>query len=58
MPYKMVKRGDKYCVINKDTGESKGCSDTRSKGLAHMRALYHAESGGKFTKGRENDRRN
>lgn len=43
MPYKLSKRGAKFCVVNKDTGESKGCSDSRAKAVAHMRALYYHE---------------
>lgn len=45
MPYTMRKVGNEYCVFNKDTGEKKGCSDTRAKAAAHMRALYAATSG-------------
>lgn len=40
MPYEMRKKGNQYCVYNKDTGESKGCSDTRAMAVKHMRALY------------------
>ena len=50
MPYKVVVRGKKFCVINKETGDTKGCSPTRKRALAHMRALYHAESGREFTR--------
>jgi len=50
MPYKLVKRGSKFCVINKESGETKGCSATREMAVKHMRALYHAEHGGKFTR--------
>jgi hypothetical protein len=44
MPYRMVKRDKKICVENSDTGESKGCSDTRKLAVAHMRALYANEN--------------
>ena len=44
MPYKLVKQGSKYCVVKSDTGENKGCSDSKEMGLRHMRALY-ANSG-------------
>lgn len=40
MPYAMRKKGDQWCVYNKDTGESKGCSDSREMATKHMRALY------------------
>lgn len=46
MPYEMRKKGSRYCVYNKDTGESKGCSASKEMGLRHMRALY-ANAGGK-----------
>jgi hypothetical protein len=40
VPYNMKKQGSKWCVFNKDTGENKGCSDTRAMAVKHMRALY------------------
>lgn len=43
MPYKIAKRGGKFCVVRKDTGESKGCSSSRKGALAHMAALYAHE---------------
>lgn len=45
MPYKLEKQGDKYCVLNTDTGDNKGCSTTRDMAVKHMRALYAVESG-------------
>lgn len=45
MPYKIEKRGEKYCVINKDTGKSKGCSDSEREAIAHQRFLYGVEHG-------------
>jgi hypothetical protein len=52
MPYQIKKTsGSKpWCVFNKDTGDKKGCSKTEEDAIAHMRALYHAESGKPFTK--------
>lgn len=50
MPYAIRKRGSYYVVINKKTGKVKGKHRTRKKALAHMRALYHAESGRAFTR--------
>jgi hypothetical protein len=43
MPYKIEKRGDKYEVIAKDTGKSKGKSVSLEMAKAHMRALYANE---------------
>ena len=51
MPYKMFKDSKgRFCVKNSDTGESKGCSDSRATALGHMRALYAAEGGEKMDK--------
>lgn len=44
MPYNIRKDQDEFCVYNTETGEKKGCSATRPKALAHMRALYAAEN--------------
>jgi len=52
MPYEIKKTGPKnkpYCVYD-DDGKNRGCSETRKMAIAHMRALYHAHAGGKFTK--------
>jgi hypothetical protein len=46
MPYKLDNKGcseGKYGVINTETGEQKGCSDTREMASAHLRALYANE---------------
>lgn len=40
MPYNIKKKGSEYCVYNSDTGDSKGCSDSRGAAIKHMRALY------------------
>ena len=53
MPYNIRQVKGKYCVFNKTSGENKGCSDTRERAISHMRALYHAEGGGKFTKSKK-----
>jgi hypothetical protein len=45
MPYELFKKDGKFCVRNKETKDNKGCSETRSKAVAHMRALYAAEAG-------------
>jgi hypothetical protein len=44
MPYSIVKRGDKYLTINKETGKVKGTHDTRKKAVAQMRLLYKIEN--------------
>lgn len=49
MPYRMRKSGKKWCIFNEETGENKGCSDSREMGIKHMRALY-AHSGDKSQK--------
>lgn len=42
MPYNIRKSGNDYCVY-KDDGSKVGCSPTRAKATAHMRALYANE---------------
>jgi len=50
MPYKIEKRGDKFAVINKETGKVKSSKFTNvHDAVAYMRALYRAESGAKMT---------
>lgn len=53
MSYKLVKRGEKWCVVNKDTGKSKGCSSSREMGVKHLRVLYAAEGGAEMGKGKK-----
>lgn len=50
MPYKILKRGSKYVVVNKETGKVKGTHATRQKAVKQMRLLYMIESGAKPTK--------
>ena len=50
MPYRIEKKKNEYCIINTETGENKGCSDTREKAIAHQRLLYGIEHGWKPTK--------
>lgn len=38
-PYRVEKRGNKFVVVKKDTGEVVGTHPTREKALAHLRAL-------------------
>ena len=55
MPYKIERKGGKFCVVNKESGESKGCSKTEPDAIAHLRVLYMVEKNGKATgaKGKE-----
>lgn len=43
MPYKIVKKNDKYLVINELTGKVKGTHDTKDKAISQMRFLYSIE---------------
>lgn len=50
MPYNVRKLGDKkWCVYDED-GKNRGCSESKAMATSHLRALYHAHSGGEFTK--------
>ncbi len=49
MPYQVIKRGDKYGVMNMDTKEMKGMHESREKAMKQMRLLYMVESGKKPT---------
>lgn len=40
MPYKVEKKGDEYCVIKADSGETVKCHSSESDADAHMKALY------------------
>jgi hypothetical protein len=40
MPWIVVKRDGKNCVVNKNTGSVKGCHATRKEALAQLRAIY------------------
>ena len=44
-PWEIVKEGDRYWVVRQDTGEKvhKTAHATRTKAVAHMKALYAAE---------------
>ena len=50
MPYKIVEKKGKFHVINTETGEDKGASDSREKAIAHMRLMYGVEHGMKVRK--------
>ena len=40
MPYKIIHKGNKHIVINKETGKVKGTHDAMHKAMAQMRLLY------------------
>lgn len=45
MPYEMVKSGNGYKIVKKDTGEEKNKKPiSKERASAYMRALYAAES--------------
>jgi len=50
MPYNIVKRGNKHCIVNKRTGKTVGCSTTRAKAEASVRARLASEHGWKPTR--------
>jgi len=43
MPYEIKKSGDKWEVINKETKQSKGKSDSLEMAKRHIRAMYAHE---------------
>lgn len=45
MPYAVIKRGDKWLTINKETGDVKGTHSTKEKAVAQMKLLYGVEHG-------------
>lgn len=44
MPYDIVKRGSKFCVVKRDGGKALGCHPTRTAAVRQMRAIYASES--------------
>ena len=50
MPYKLVEKKGKWHVVNKETGQDKGASESREKAVAHMRLLNGVEHGWEPTK--------
>lgn len=47
MPYKIIRKGNKWLTVNKQTGKVKGTHSSKHKAIAQMRLLYGVE-GGKF----------
>jgi hypothetical protein len=43
MPYKVQKSGDKWKIINKNTGKTVGTSDSKAKADASVRARLAGE---------------
>lgn len=56
MPWRIERRGSKFCVIKESDDSTEKCHDTEAKAKAHLRALYASEnkaSGGKPMRERE-----
>jgi hypothetical protein len=49
MPYELYQSKGKWCVRNRETGENKGCSDSKEKAFAHQRVLNAVDHGRKPT---------
>jgi len=45
MPYKIIKRKNKWKVVNSDTGRVAGTHNTKTKATSQLRLLYGIESG-------------
>jgi len=45
MPYTIRKKGNKWCLYKKDTGEKVSEHDTREKAISAMRLRYGVEHG-------------
>jgi len=53
MPYKVIKRGNKWLTINEVTGKVKGTHDTKEKAIAQMKLLYMIEENEKSKKSKK-----
>lgn len=49
-PWTVKKQGKKWAIVKKTTGKTVGHSVSKAKAMSSVRARYHAEAGGKFTK--------
>lgn len=49
MPYSIRKTDSKFCIFNKNTGKKVGCSTTKAKAEASVRARLAGEHGWKPT---------
>lgn len=45
MPYALKQRGEKWVVVNKDTGKVKGTHDSKVEAMRQMRLLYGVAHG-------------
>ncbi|MCD5384904.1 MAG: hypothetical protein LRZ94_01140 [Candidatus Pacebacteria bacterium] len=45
MPYKVIRKGNKWLTINEITGKIKGTHDSKHKAIAQMKLLYGIKSG-------------
>lgn len=43
MPYDIVKRDGKFCVVKADDGRNMGCHETRKDAREQQQALYASE---------------
>lgn len=43
MPYEMMQRGDKFCVVKRGDGKVMGCHSTQSEAAAQMAAIHANE---------------
>lgn len=44
MPYDIVKRGSKYCVVKREGGKKMGCHPSRAKAVKQLRAIMASEN--------------
>ncbi|MFG2618039.1 hypothetical protein ACGFXC_10465 [Streptomyces sp. NPDC048507] len=51
MPYRVVKRGEKWCVVKKDDGTTLACHDTQDLADAQIRAVMAHEMDDKIRAG-------
>ena len=47
MPYRVLKKGRKWVIVNKDTGKTVGVSDSKAKAESSVRARLGGEHGWK-----------
>lgn len=55
MPFEIIKKNNKFLVVNKDTGALRGTHNTREKAVAQLRLLYYLLNSGKIKGGKLNN---
>jgi hypothetical protein len=50
MPYEIKKDGNKFCVQNQDSGDTKGCHESYKDAVAQLRLLYMIDEGKRPTR--------